>query len=183
MKLHRPHNSGFTLIELLVVISIIALLAVIIITNVSAARRKAINASKTQLVRQYINAFELYRSNNADGYPDVPAVIVTPGSTYLCLGANNPNLKCYGDAVDQNADLNAQINPYIPGPPASVDPLIAGDVDLRGILYTCNARSSDNKCTQYALQWFIDGTNSTCQIGGATVSIDSGFNTCNYISP
>ena len=56
-------KRGFTLIELLVVISIIALLASIIFSAVTAARSKARDAERISDMRQLSNAINLYFSD------------------------------------------------------------------------------------------------------------------------
>ncbi len=59
----RFSKEGFTLIELLVVISIIALLASVIISNVNEARARARDAQRLQSIREVQKAVELYRDS------------------------------------------------------------------------------------------------------------------------
>jgi prepilin-type N-terminal cleavage/methylation domain-containing protein len=60
----RMHNKGFTLIELLVVVAIIGLLSAVTLASLTVARRRAIDASITQDVKQLQNAAELYYLSN-----------------------------------------------------------------------------------------------------------------------
>ena len=60
---------GFTLIELLLVISIIALLSSIVLSSMNDARDRAQVAAYRSYLKQYINALELYRSDNNGNYP------------------------------------------------------------------------------------------------------------------
>jgi prepilin-type N-terminal cleavage/methylation domain-containing protein len=68
---NRKNNKGFTLIELLVVISIIGLLSSIVLASLNDARKKGKDAAIKQTMRQFQNALELYRNDNAGNYPGV----------------------------------------------------------------------------------------------------------------
>lgn len=72
-KQMRNNKMGFTLIELLVVISIIGLLASIVMTNLSKARMKAMDARSLSDMHQIQLALDLYY----DKYGRYPAP--TPG--------------------------------------------------------------------------------------------------------
>lgn len=61
-------NRGFTLVELLVVIAIIGLLASVVLTSLSSARRKSRDAKRLADMKQLATALELY-FNDFSGYP------------------------------------------------------------------------------------------------------------------
>ncbi len=80
---HAKHFSrrGFTLIELLVVISIIGLLASVVLTNLSSAREKAVQAKRIAEVRAITDAIEAYAIDNGE-YPRVTSDgTVVPGES------------------------------------------------------------------------------------------------------
>jgi prepilin-type N-terminal cleavage/methylation domain-containing protein len=60
-------RKGFTLIELLVVISIIAILAVIVFTQVQGLTGRARNTTTQSLVREAGNSINLYRNDEGAG--------------------------------------------------------------------------------------------------------------------
>jgi prepilin-type N-terminal cleavage/methylation domain-containing protein len=71
-------KKGFTLIELLVVISIISLLSSIVLTSLSASKKKANDSTRVQALKSFETALDLYYSeygkypgwNNSEGdYP------------------------------------------------------------------------------------------------------------------
>ncbi len=66
-------KKGFTLIELLVVISIISLLSSIVFSSLQVARSEARDANRRSDVNALRNAFELYRLQNNNQYPNNPA--------------------------------------------------------------------------------------------------------------
>ena len=100
---------SFTLIELLVVVSIISMLSSIVLASVSVARDRAYNAYTTQLIRQYILAFELYKNDNGT-YP-------VSVSGWHCIGEGYPgNICAFIDSLTPATEvvtLNNSIRPYI----------------------------------------------------------------------
>jgi prepilin-type N-terminal cleavage/methylation domain-containing protein len=125
----KSKEQGFTLIELLVVIAIIALLASIIIVSLQDARDRAKNSKKNQMVVQYINALELYRSEHPEqGYPDYGNI---NNGIYYCLGVPTGQT-CQGNLSNGNSNLISELEKYIPGVPA--DDVITNTTNAYGNL-------------------------------------------------
>ncbi len=157
----KKNNHGFTLIELLVVISIIALLSTIVLASLQTARAKSRDAKRIELVKEYANALELYRTDNGT-YP-----VVTTG-TYYCLGEaqTGTNNECYGASSDGLTSLNNLLKTYIPGPPASTDPLVVSGNDLHGIVYTLCPTNGGVICpAAYQLKWYMEVNPDGCAGG------------------
>jgi prepilin-type N-terminal cleavage/methylation domain-containing protein len=148
-------KKGFTLIELLVVISIIGLLSSIVLSTLSTARNKARDASNISTFVQYTNAIELYYSENGK-YPSPSNGI---DSTLVCLGVGNPGGQC-GDfsTVLQDAGVNTMLVKYIPGPPASIKPIISSinGTNVAGIIYSCYGVPSYDCTKGYQLFMYIE---------------------------
>lgn len=165
-------KRGFTLIELLVVIAIIALLATVVLVTLQDARAKAHSTARGQLALQYKRALELYY-NDKGFYP------MSLGGS--CLGVDNANDQCYGPWYSENAALNAELSPYIPGPPASTPSFIVNwfgvQFDMRGIIYSCtNAVNNNTECRAYRMNWVQYGM-GTCA-GGVSSSDMEGNRIC-----
>ncbi len=81
-------GRGFTLVELLVVIAIIGLLASVVLTSLSSARRKSRDAKRVADMKQLATAMELYY-NDFSGYPAASgtAPAVPTGLTPTYIGA------------------------------------------------------------------------------------------------
>ncbi len=146
----KKTQQGFTLIELLVVISIIALLSVIVMASMEDARNRARNSAKNQLVQQYLNALELYRSEN-NKYPTSS----TP-EEFVCLGDYGSG-GCLGN-INTDSILVNKISEYIPGAPADLTPTIVGSTDRKGVMYLC----SRNDCREFEIRWILHNTGEKC---------------------
>ena len=87
-------NTGFTLIELLVVVSIISLLSSIILATIGDARDKAKAKALRQEMMQFVNALELYKTDNGI-YPGEPNSTFSyyKSSTGTTLNQNLPNFE------------------------------------------------------------------------------------------
>lgn len=159
----RESQKGFTLIELLVVISIIALLSAVVLTSLNTARAKARNAKRVEIVKQYMNALELYR-NDHGAYPGVAPHV---SNTYYCLGESQQGTgHCYLNVSDGDINLNNSLLQYIPGPPAFKDPINvdtgSGVIkDAAGLVYNCTSAM----CDQYELKWYNEGNDLFCGPG------------------
>jgi prepilin-type N-terminal cleavage/methylation domain-containing protein len=91
----QQHRKGFTLIELLVVISIIAILAVIVFTQVQGLTGRARNTTTQSLVREGGNSINLYRNDE------------TVGDAVVLVGATADAQAAFTDASAATADTNA----------------------------------------------------------------------------
>lgn len=161
MKKFNSTEKGFTLIELLVVISIIALLSVVVMTSLNDAKGKAKNSAKNSLVREYVNAIELYKSTESS-YPD-------PGDTeWHCLGDKTGGCQeYYARSYNQNFSTT-HLDKYISGPPADSQEVIISNYDMSGVAYSC-----ENNCQNYYLIWFL-ADESSCIQGAKKSSFGSG---------
>lgn len=161
---NMTNKKGFTLIELLVVISIISLMSSIVLAGISSARNKAIDSKKIQLAREYMKALALYYDNN-NAYPDSYPL---DADDALCLGIGNPSGTCLNGTATNPAlkptNINLQLAPYIPGPPASLDDVMISGQNYRGIGYRCIG--AINCTTEYAIFWVMKGNSGNGCAGG-----------------
>lgn len=187
MKKRIRKNRGFTLIELLVVIAIIGLLSSIVLAALANARVAAQTSARVSAIRQYVNAIELYYSQNGY-YPnpatspstadfDCSSVTFDPLSVVqrTCLGtgysgvcgtfgmASTP-LNSYAVA-DANA-LSTALSPFIPGTPGVLPtvPVVDNGTTYYGAGYSCTKRKN-GQCTGYVISYTLQGNNKSC-IGG-----------------
>lgn len=158
IKVTLLKNSGFTLIELLVVISIIALLSTIVLAVMNDARTKARNSAKNSLVLEYVNALELYRSDNGGSYPTT-AVPVIGSPIPICFGFLDTE-SCMGTYVGSTSIKNS-MQTYLPSDFAHRSSLIIGSYDYKGVAYHCPASAGD-PCDSYTLTWKLEKTNQKC---------------------
>jgi len=84
-------QRGFTLIELLVVIALIALLASIVFSSLTAAREKARVARALEELHQLDLALEQYQNDHGGNYPDDVTRAIPPGLEDYLPGGNWPN--------------------------------------------------------------------------------------------
>lgn len=165
-----PNKSkGFTLIELLVVISIIALLSTIVLSVVQDGRAKARNATKNNLVLEYIKALELYKNEN-NTYPNT-------GTSPVCIGYKSSPLPetCYG-SISGSDTLTSSLTKFLPGDFADRKSIIINNIDFKGVLYSC----SNSSCDSYNLSWVIEKQNQKC-ISDSTFSSFGSNTSCSYI--
>lgn len=151
-RIETQLSSGFTLIELLVVISIIAILSLVVVTNLQSARTKAQDARISSDVSEVDKALQLVIANN-DTVTSLNGVFGSTGFTTLMT-------------VLQDGTNHA---PYIPATASVKHPLdpnlkyeFAGKV-TNGVLtrYAVCAQQVTPKTTTF----FIDDTGSTSTSG------------------
>jgi prepilin-type N-terminal cleavage/methylation domain-containing protein len=120
---NQTSRRGFTLIELLVVIAIIALLSSIVMASLSESRIKARDAARNQMVIQYRNALELYRSDHNAYPPSADTIdVYSSGGNDLAYAGGGDCLGVYPDDTcgaggSSNLSLNNSLSPYIPSLP------------------------------------------------------------------
>lgn len=142
----KIYHRGFTLIELMVVISIIALLSSIVLVALKDAREKAKTKAFRAEVNQFINALELYRTDNGK-YPGEP---LSTFSYYIyrdTSGNIDQDFSPVGYLNLQNA-LSKYIS-KIPVPPTTL-------ADLKYLLDPVLRCQGDTKSSNYYL--LIDST-------------------------
>jgi prepilin-type N-terminal cleavage/methylation domain-containing protein len=79
----NTRQKGFTLIELLVVVAVIAVLAGMVLTALSGARKKSYEARTLQEMRSFEQAMELYLADHTNYPPDVSRNIPSGLEDYL----------------------------------------------------------------------------------------------------
>lgn len=106
-KVYLEQNlRAFTLIELLIVIAIIAILATIVLVNVSGVKTKARDAVRMADIDQVSKSLQMYELDHG-GYPNP----VTDDSCWVSLGVT---VNC-GSGT---ANLDALMQPYLSHPPS-----------------------------------------------------------------
>ena len=135
--------------EIIVVVAIVALLATVVIANISSARKKSRDTQRVSDMAQIQLALRLYKDANG-AYPDIPG----------------------GEAVgDEAGTLDAALAPYVTG--ITKDPINSGENQYYyDSSYTCSGSSR-----AVALAQTMEGTNagnysSVC--GGASSDLGNG---------
>jgi prepilin-type N-terminal cleavage/methylation domain-containing protein len=163
---HKNKILGFTLIEILMVVAIIAVIASVTVAVLNGARDGARNANRNEIARQYIIALGLHH-NSFGTYPTggctAGGEACSNDAVWVCLG-NQPTDNCFVfENHSENSTVNAQIQQFIPGLPAIVDPVVTVDGTFTGLAYGC----IDGDCDSYSLSWVLEGEDAECY-GGAT---------------
>ncbi len=163
-------KGGFTLIELMVVIAIIALMSTIVLSALTTAKARSRNAKRLQIVKQYANALELYRSDNG-GYPNY--------SSPYCLGEVGVGV-CKFNIIDGSAALNSSLTKYIPGPPAMTDN-VNNSASYHGLVYyNCSSTTCPAGATNgYEVDWYMEGINQSCG-GGSNFGVTNDPTHCAF---
>ena len=111
MKKLNQKRGGFTLIELLIVVSIIGILSVALVPNLSGAPARARDAARKAMLSEVAAAVETYNIDLGD-YPDGDACITADG---LTGAAGSPTVR--------GGDLDALVTTYLNGIPPTQNPV------------------------------------------------------------
>ncbi len=134
LSLKNTLIEGFTLIELLVVISILAILAGLIISNVSGVRERARDAQRKNDLNEIKSALKMYHND----YDDYPAN-GTGGNAFVGCGTATPSACSWGSAFTRSNTIYMKILP--------LDPI---STDVSHVYYAYNKIDQDT-FTIYAL--------------------------------
>jgi prepilin-type N-terminal cleavage/methylation domain-containing protein len=163
-RVNKTEKNGFTLIEILMVIAIIGLLAVIVLASLKESRTKAENQAGNLTVKQYVNALELFHTDDPslpfpdDGGGDI--CMVCPSGAGICAPGTDDGVAL--------ADFHSDLLPYISTPTAC---RYTGPADF-GVLYRCSAIGG---CSAgYQIEWLLSGNGQKCF---GTVGTVAGGNT------
>ncbi len=161
-KIFNKNNTGFTLIELLVVVSIIAILAAIILTNLSASRSQVSKTTYTEGMRQFSTLLELEYSEqntyaglstfpyNSSGTGALPSFVNTTANCDTIYGPSSGKTSQY---IPKALDLCKQIVNSSTG--NSRFEIVTSAL---GTAYASSYTNND----KYSIQGFIDGTTLYC---------------------
>lgn len=161
-------QNGFTLIELLLVIAIIGIIASVGLAALTRARVSANNSDRSEDVRAYANAAEIYYQN-ARAYPGAT-------TAYRCVGLASAQT-CWGGAVTGDDTLRTHFDSAFSGAPPIGNP--QGLSDTEGYLYGCTNAS----CQGYSMTFMLQRQGETCGAGALVVNADyaSAYTYCQLI--
>ena len=154
-------KKGFTLIELLVVISIISVLSTVVLASLNSARTKAENAQTQEEIGSWLNAINLYQTeNNKIPLEDETKVMTTGDYFAVCLGGES-NSDCTGGLpeVDHYGTFKNQLSKYID---FSKNPNRKPIDDTRA---TFAAVDTGDTGIYYTIYWYLKGKNTKCAYG------------------
>lgn len=177
----KNNKRGFTLLELMIVITIIGLLTAVVLVSLGTSREKGRNAARVSQIKEYIKAFELYRSDTGR-YPSWGS---SPSASARCLTDDPDDNNCWminngnGNRLEYGL-LFTQISTYIKRIPQTESELFSrGGRQYEGISY----QFFDYGDT-YQIEYFMEGTNRDCLIPGAVAASNPNEDTlCTFRFP
>lgn len=99
MKFREGSSKGFTLIELLVVIAIIGILSSVILTSLTAARKKGRDARRLEDIKSIANDIAIAHNGSS------PSALATcTGASAIVSTCTAPNLSAYTDPGVNSGD-------------------------------------------------------------------------------
>jgi prepilin-type N-terminal cleavage/methylation domain-containing protein len=159
-------KKGFTLLELLIIIAIIGVLAAIILAALGDTKLKARNSAMNSTIISYVNALELYRSQNKS-LPFSNSLL--PFS--MCVGTGYANGEC-GDSLGpttENSAFAAALAPYIHPGPINIK-ITIDDSYYLGASYQCLLPCND---ANILLVWYLQGFNAKCALNAGQTNVGS----------
>ncbi len=168
VKLLINRQRGFTLLELMIVVTIIGVLSAVVLASLRASQEGGRNAARVSQIKEYIKAFELYRSD-LGVYPTHP-LSNPPLTSVMCLGTYSDN-RCWNNGTGvtaRPATIAALINSnYMKRIPAAETERfgVTGTTWYEGMTYR---HQSNGRA--YTIQYFMEGNNEPCELPGAAGS-------------
>lgn len=181
-------DRGFTIIELLVVIVVIAILSTVTVVAYAGVRQRADDSQVIGAVHAIVAAVNAYAAINSDQVPQADWACMGEPSDFpaekgytaewcyqpyqdpqtLALGADHPI----------QASTNAKFRTIVSRTPNSRIPEVdlGGGIKYRGILYDSRANQNAQRAM---LQFYINGSRSSCPIGSLTYSTST-YSQCEY---
>lgn len=156
-----PHNKGFTLIELLVVIAIIAILASIVLTSLTTARQRGVDAKiKSTLTNARTQAQLYFEANDGTYFTDVMTNVCTdPAGVYPMLASvvelGAGALVINGSQDTDNVHCNVYTDGWMIAVPLKQPQQLS---DSSGTDYFCVDSTGASKIQEYSADTFVEDT-------------------------
>lgn len=171
-------RKGFTLIELLVVISIIGLLSSVVLASLNGARTKADDATRNQIVGEYVKALALaYDKAGVGQYPTTGDLNTYCLGDYPTLGTpstpadyGTSNACRYGTSAalrSESQTVNVAVTDYLLSLPVLKPTLLNATYTYQGPFYRC---PNAGNCSTAEIEWYLNQTLTKC-IKGAVLSL------------
>jgi general secretion pathway protein G len=156
-------ERGFTLIELLVVISIIGLLSTVVLASLNSTRTKAENAQTQEEIGSWLNAINLYQTENNKMPLETEADNMAGPYNYfyVCLGGES-NAECtgsYNEDLDYYLTFKNQLSKYIN---FSKNP---NKNSIDGYRSAYSLEKAFSTTVNFALAWSLKGVSTECAYG------------------
>lgn len=161
LKTYQQKKAGFTLIELLVVISIIAILASIVLTSLTTARQKGVDANiKASLANARTQGQLYYEANNATFYTDVVTNVCTDLSGVYPMLSGTAALVTGAIVINGSQDIdNVHCNVYSDGWMVAVPLKQQNQIsDTSGIDYYCVDSAGASRVQEFPADTFVEDT-------------------------
>lgn len=156
-------KNGFTLIELLVVISIIAVLASIVLTSLTIARQKGVDANiKATLSNARAQGQVFYEANNGTYFTDAVTNVCTDPSGVYPMLSETASLVAGAIVINGTQDVdNAHCNAYTDGwmiavPMKQQDQIGSGS----GVDYFCVDSTGASRVQEFPADTFVEDTST-----------------------
>ena len=176
----KKYSLGFTLLELMIVVTIIGLLSAVVLVALNTSRESGRNAARISQIKEYLKAFELYRSDTGK----YPSWGTSASASARCLTDHSDN-NCWlvtngtGNRIEYGL-LFTQISPYLSRIPEGESELFRrGGRNYEGISY-----QFFNYGDTYQIEYFMEGESEDCVLPGAIAASNPNEDTlCTYRFP